>query len=189
MDELRRTYNALYRRPQGYDDSGPAWRLALELLLTTLPDIPESILDVGCGRGSAMNYLRGRGDRRVYGIDIADAAVEGLDGRALVATADRLPFRDRAFGCVLSTDVLEHLPADRALVAIAEMARVTRRWVVASISCRPATTRDAAGRQVHLTVRPPGWWMNEFSAHGPLAAATVNNLGLTLILEARPIRR
>ena len=98
------------------------------------------VLDLGCGAGRHA-YACLRAGARVVALDSAPgelapvaatcaamdaageipagaaAAVVGADGR-------RLPFPDSAFDCVIASEVLEHVPDDRA--AIGELARVLR---------------------------------------------------------------
>jgi ubiquinone/menaquinone biosynthesis C-methylase UbiE len=99
---------------------------ALEVLGPTRGDL---LLDVGCGSGAAVRNAAGTVDAAV-GADACPRMIErarrlGADLRRahfLVATADTLPFADRAFTAVLCTSVLRHV-RDRA-VAAREMARV-----------------------------------------------------------------
>lgn len=45
-------------------------------------------------------------------------------------SADALPFQDGKFDIVISSDTLEHIPPERRAVAIVEMLRVSRRWII-----------------------------------------------------------
>ena len=82
-------------------------------LARRLPGGPS--LDVGCGAGPGLRYLATRGaiavgvDASVYALKQARALVEC---RGLVQTDARgaLPFRDGAFGLVVASEVIEHLP-------------------------------------------------------------------------------
>jgi SAM-dependent methyltransferase len=87
----------------------------------------ETVLDVGCGNGLYLHELMQRDHRGlVVGMDISGgmlpAARERSPAPLLVGDAQRLPFPDDAFGCVLAMHMLYHVP-DRDL-AIAEMRRV-----------------------------------------------------------------
>lgn len=91
------------------------------------------VLDVGCGRGDTVAWLRARG-WDAYGVDVDADYVER--GRAYLASAaddparlqlvrDDLsfPFEDGFFDIVLSDQVIEHVPNLNALAA--EVARVS----------------------------------------------------------------
>lgn len=85
------------------------------------------ILDAGCGTGNNLLHLGRRGT--AVGVDLSEEALRFCRGRGVRAVGGsllRLPFRDEAFDCVTSFDVLYHrwITDDRA--AVAELARVLR---------------------------------------------------------------
>jgi ubiquinone/menaquinone biosynthesis C-methylase UbiE len=89
----------------------------------------ESVADVGCGNGLHLAELQRREHRGVVvGMDLSpgmlDAARLRSDAFLLTGDAQRLPFSDASFDCVLAMHMLYHVP-DRDL-AIAEMRRVLR---------------------------------------------------------------
>jgi SAM-dependent methyltransferase len=86
------------------------------------------VLEIGCGRGTLLHRLSGRGIDAV-GVEISPDRIaesrqlyEGL--RIYQTSGTELPFPDEAFDVVLSFDVLEHIPdTDRHL---AEVRRVLK---------------------------------------------------------------
>lgn len=77
------------------------------------------VLDVGCGSSMIPISLDS------VGVDIQHNKLRYLrqfGNRVARASAFNLPFRDGAFGCVICSEVLEHLPDDRQVIA--ELARV-----------------------------------------------------------------
>jgi SAM-dependent methyltransferase len=90
----------------------------------------QRVLDVGCGPGALTAELVGRvGPERVSAVDPSDSFVEAARGRypgveVQRATAETLPFPDRAFDAVLAQLVV-HFMAD-PVVGLGEMGRVTR---------------------------------------------------------------
>ncbi len=80
---------------------------------SAVPDAP--VLDIGCGAGPGLRYLETRGAVAI-GIDASLYALrrarEMVAPRGLAQTDARgsLPFRDGAFGLVLASEVIEHLP-------------------------------------------------------------------------------
>lgn len=98
-------------------------------------------LEVGCGEGFVLGYLRTRLDGvRLEGIDLDDEAVAyarrlvpGVPVR--VGDARRLPYPDGAFDLVLCLEVLEHLEDPAA--ALREIRRVTCRFALLSVPNEP----------------------------------------------------
>jgi ubiquinone/menaquinone biosynthesis C-methylase UbiE len=92
----------------------------------------EALLDVGCGPGVFLRYLRGRGHRgRLAGLDQSTAMVAEA-GRAaqgagaviewFTGLADALPFADGEFAVISARHMLYHVPDIPA--ALSEFARV-----------------------------------------------------------------
>ena len=126
---------------------------------TVIPD-SLSVLEIGCGDGTTINYLWDYCD--IMGVDIVTAPKFQAPIVAFTeAPAWDLPFINNAFEYTISTDVLEHLPPDMVGRAISEMLRVTTIATIHAICTRPAV-RKYCGYEVHLTVRPLTWWQKEF---------------------------
>jgi SAM-dependent methyltransferase len=84
------------------------------------------ILDVGCGTGvTGLSFTR---EGKVFGVDSSALAVEFARRRGLQRIArsvgEGLPFTSGQFDLITSSDVLEHIEDDRAVLC--EMARVAR---------------------------------------------------------------
>lgn len=90
----------------------------------------ESVLDVGCGYGSTLYYLKEKVVFRV-GVDRSAVMLSGCPkeaGRLLQGHVATLPFRDRVFDCVLGWEILHHL--ENPEKAVKEFARVSRRYII-----------------------------------------------------------
>jgi len=86
-----------------------------------LPEDKEAkILDIGCGYGPFLYFLRKEGYLNVYGVDISPEQVEaaqqlGIDN---IYCEDLLPFlheHPNAFACITAFDVVEHFPKGEVL--------------------------------------------------------------------------
>ena len=75
------------------------------------------ILDVGCGGGDFLYYLRKRGYTNCQGIDFSDECVDLCKRNSLTAQrADAFEYLSSKAGCfdaIVSNDVLEHLDKDQ----------------------------------------------------------------------------
>jgi 2-polyprenyl-3-methyl-5-hydroxy-6-metoxy-1,4-benzoquinol methylase len=104
-------------------------RFRARLLAQVVPLAPARVLDAGCGEGHVSAWLAG---------SLTACNITGVDGRADALATFRarnpgltvlegdlraLPFPDGAFDLVVCTEVLEHLPAPRAVLR--ELARVS----------------------------------------------------------------
>jgi SAM-dependent methyltransferase len=89
------------------------------------------LLDVGCGTGYSLAWLRERlGAEGCFGVDVSPLAAEfwrarGLDTGAVASVAS-LPFVSGAFDLVTCFDVIYQLNLDEARSAVREMRRVLK---------------------------------------------------------------
>lgn len=107
-------YTAVYR-----DDEATRQRLLAFYARVLGPELPHDlsspILDLGCGSGHALRFLRSRGHTQLHGIDInpaqvAAAVADGLAVEHAAVTRDWLHAHPARFDLILATDVLEHVP-------------------------------------------------------------------------------
>lgn len=89
----------------------------------------QRILDFGCGEGVLLSRLNA--DNLLVGVDVSEAAVRRSKARCgdrasivRVGVAGALPFRDGAFDALITTEVIEHVPDERAIIR--EWARVLK---------------------------------------------------------------
>lgn len=100
----------------------PAFRAlirAVECRLLAEVEMPEPVLDIGCGEGIFAEILAG--GRWFAGVDTWAQGVRQARARrayrhALVASGTRLPFADGSFRTVVSNCVLEHIPDVEAVL-------------------------------------------------------------------------
>jgi ubiquinone/menaquinone biosynthesis C-methylase UbiE len=128
-DRLSESYARWRSSPLGRITDALEQRLLFELLDSVAG---KTLLDVGCGDGALASELARRG-AIVTGLDLDPAMIaaarrraqaEGTQLRLIAGRAERLPFGDAAFDCVLAVTVLCFVrDAERAT---AEMARVLK---------------------------------------------------------------
>jgi len=94
------------------------------------------VLDVGCGEGWLVGFLRETGVE-AYGIDYSPEAVEFGYEKAKpflnIGSAESLPYSDNQFDIVIARELFEHLTFEQAKKVFAEMVRVSKRFVYLTI--------------------------------------------------------
>jgi ubiquinone/menaquinone biosynthesis C-methylase UbiE len=98
----------------------------------------SSALEVGCGHGRVLRFLRERLDEPglILGVDFARPQL--LKARASLgdrchlvqASALSLPFKDNAIDLVYSVDMLLHIPPHNVREALQEIIRVSAKYVM-----------------------------------------------------------
>jgi SAM-dependent methyltransferase len=172
------------------NEADMAFRRRLLTIIEWLePAAGDRVLDAGCGRGFYLRFLRELSAAKLVGVELelpilakARAALAGDWGVRLVsASLPELPFAAGSFDKVILSEVLEHVPDDRA--ALREVARVVRRGGLIAITVPNADY--------------PFWWdpINKsleacFGIHvprGPLAGIWANHVRLYRRRELREL--
>ncbi len=134
-------YDASYRGAL-QDSAFLAWRelgarKKAENIVRVCQEIkPVSLVEIGCGTGAVLRMLHAMNfAQEYYCIDVSFSAVRfvlnscpDFAPRALVGSADALPFPDGAFSVAVLSHVLEHL--DDPVSALRETSRIARFVVV-----------------------------------------------------------
>jgi pseudaminic acid biosynthesis-associated methylase len=144
---------------------------------------PERAVEVGCNVAWNLTYLRELGVKELYAVEPQPFAVEKARARnpeynVLCGTAFDLPFKDNFADLVFTSGVMIHIaPADLPK-AMAEIYRVSRRYIV-------AIEYDAAEEQ-EIKYRGNGdaLWKRP---HGAIWQASYPALKLLRKLELAPI--
>ncbi len=138
---IRTSYNETYQRELGVTQGRGFFRDAdwrrINFAVSLLPKDAKSALDVGVGAGVLLNYLTmAERFERVVGIDIDRhfnflSLSNDVDWRQMDAC--NMSFPDNHFDIVFCMEVLEHLDDAQFERALAELRRVTRHRLVASV--------------------------------------------------------
>jgi GT2 family glycosyltransferase/glycosyltransferase involved in cell wall biosynthesis/cyclopropane fatty-acyl-phospholipid synthase-like methyltransferase len=121
---------------------------------------PATVLDAGCAIGLLVEMLRERGVE-ASGIDISEYAIRQVYApmRPYCTVGSIVePFSQR-YDLIVTIEVLEHLPADQAEVAIANFCRFTDEVLFSS---SPFDYKEAT----HLNTQPPEYWAELFARQG-----------------------
>jgi len=100
---------------------------------------PKKVLDVGCGIGRLVFWLRKLGVES-YGIDFSQTAYSLVSKKIRryikVADAKKIPFPDNYFDLVLSFDLLQHVDRNDLRNVIKETIRVSNKYILHKIYTR-----------------------------------------------------
>jgi hypothetical protein len=170
--EIVEMYSTLHQQGAGSERKKDAKRSATETfsgrsLLENASAIRElivrtgsrSVLDYGCGKGEAYEQK----DIEFEGGETAPnlAAYWKLDGIGHYDPGYE-PFSElpaERYDGAICTDVLEHITEPDLPWIVDELFGYARKFVFASVACYPAKKQLPDGRNAHITIRPPEWWM------------------------------
>lgn len=157
--EYKRTLIATHAACRGWGNGGKyAHKPALEFASQIGA---RSILDYGCGQGFLKKGIPDTIEVREYdpGIIGKDAPPEPAD-------------------LVVCTDVLEHVEPEHVVTTLADLRHLALRGLYAVISCGAANLILTDGRNAHLTIQPPEWWLDQLRDAGFLVERSEAPKGL-----------
>ncbi|MDD5195566.1 MAG: class I SAM-dependent methyltransferase, partial [Candidatus Omnitrophica bacterium] len=89
------------------------------LILERMPPSGERLLEIGCGEGNNLFFIRNESDNiKYFGLDFSFEKIRFLkqhfkEERAICADALSLPFKEGTFDLILFRDLLHHVPFAR----------------------------------------------------------------------------
>lgn len=133
--ELRGNY-------QKYNNNNPLMRIVISNFLKKIKDLIDMIkfdnmLDIGCGEGFVLHYLR---SKNATGVDISRTALKVAKSlnpnyKFIEASIYDLPFKNDNFDIIIVLEVLEHLEDPQK--AIDKIKRFSKRYFVFSVPNEP----------------------------------------------------
>lgn len=158
--------------------------------------LPKSakILDIGCASGHGLNLVRKKyGDKyELYGIDLSTTRIKEAKKNYpkinfQVASAQDLPYSTSTFDVVLSSQVIEHVPDDNAMVA--EIKRVLKKGGYFQVD---TVIRKKFGWYFYRA--PMGWGLDpthvrEYASKKELISMFNKNMLEVKLVKLVPVRR
>ncbi len=168
------------RQDEGQPHAAPVMLNQLARYAAAVPLVEESagdtLLEVGSGSEGIARFARGgRWSITISDRDFSDyGAVEVPDDglRRIEADVTDLPFSDGEFDVVVALDLLEHLPAEMRPVALRELARVSRKRLVAGCPCGEDALRADRLLARYYAIQPratPPWLVEHLDNGFPTA--------------------
>ncbi len=100
-------------------------------ILGIIPEDVQTILDIGCGNGVISNVL-GKA-YKVTAVDRSEKALGFVKTDKVLASADNIPLPNASFDMVFSSEMLEHLPDGVFEKSVAEMKRLTKKYIFITV--------------------------------------------------------
>lgn len=119
---------------QSWDDPKRTWPTK-NALVASIVEPDDVVLDVGCGNGSTLRYLRAQGHSRLKGLDGSSVAVRRLSALGIEMQRSLLPRIDvpsASVDVLIASEVLEHLVRRKTFVR--EVVRVLKPGATAIIT-------------------------------------------------------
>lgn len=141
-----------------------------EAILAGVPP-GATVLEVGCGRGHLARRLAVAADVTACDISVSAAVARSTGNERYVeATAEALPFVDRAFDVVVCTHTLEHV--QNLPRALAELRRLARQKVIVVV---PRQRPYKHTFSLHIHFFPYEWTLQ--SVFGARPGSLIRSLG------------
>lgn len=119
---------------------------ALSETRSAIPGDVKTVLDAGCGDGRFANRVAKVFE--VTALDYSVAALLQVQVPKVCGDLTRLPFANGSFDLALCSQVLEHLPDTMFGVALAELKRVARKYVLVTVPNYEKDYSDIRARSV-----------------------------------------
>jgi len=133
----------------------------------------KTVLDVGTGKGDAVNYMNSIG-LEASGVDFAiEPKMEYDKSKFIKSFAHDIPVEDKSFDCITSFDMLEHCLEEDVDLVFKEFQRIAKKLLVMSICFNKSTTKKILtdkniDGQLHPTVKPYEWWYEKIKKIGDI---------------------
>lgn len=112
----------------------------------------KTLLDYGCGKAISHKDYNLKRLWRLEKVQLFDPGVDEYSNKP-----------EGQYDMTVCIDVMEHVPPECVDAVLADIAAYTKKVAVFSISTRPAAKHLPDGRNAHLTVKEPQWWLKKIS--------------------------
>ena len=156
------------------DDYGEVSKQYLEILKQNKG---ASILEIGVGPGTFMQWLKKKYELKPVGVDISNKMIEYAQGlfpemandMHVANAADLSMFDDGSFKIVQHLDGMEHIPTEWELKCVQEAVRISNKYIVYNNACGDAWADRWASKgghtPAHINVKKSSEWSAFYREH------------------------
>ena len=145
---LHKSDNNFGNRPTA---GGLARKLDLAILKLHKDGCCDKFLDYGTGKGLLVDWLRKTLPKQIE--------INGYDPAVPEFASPHVPKSD----IVTCLDVLEHVEPDKINSVLCELQSLTKYLCFCTIDLQPSVRELNDGRNAHILLAPPEWWITRFS--------------------------
>jgi SAM-dependent methyltransferase len=156
---MKHIYDEVYQTIPGYGSVNHGGRVQ-QYIVDEIK--PESVIDVGCGRGQFCLFMGLHGIEAI-GIDISSPLPEDTDNVMFMRGDANIVMPSAQW--LTAFDVLEHIPEDQLDQVLRMFDNSATKGFVFSICFRDSVF-SVQGQSLHPTVRPSQWWKEKISRLG-----------------------
>ena len=136
----------------------------------------KSVLDYGCGKGALSGSVKNHG-RQARSLKVLEYD-PCIKGKGTPQPADM----------VVAFDVMEHIEPECLDDVLAHIHSLTGKCFYCVIATRAAKKILSDGRNAHLIIRPPGWWLKQLNKLFEVALFAEREDDLQCAAECTPRR-
>jgi len=115
----------------------------LKEIINIIPSDVNSLLDVGCGNGFIVNFLKKIDKyKKLVGLDISSVALKSVKTEKVQGSVENIPFKDKSFDLVMCLEVLEHLSEKNFQKGISELQRVSKKYILITVPNKESLERS-----------------------------------------------
>lgn len=145
-DDYKKQLEEMHSDPKKFSNGRKAYKIVSAFLKENQFD---SLIDFGCGKGGLIECVKELHPeiKRIQGYDPGYKEFE------------KIP--DTKFDALVSTDALEHVEPEYIDQTLKTIDSLFTKYCFLRIACYPAKKKLPDGRNAHLIVESPKWWLNK----------------------------
>ena len=170
-DEYRAINNDLHSKKTNYGNNNNYLANQLPPIIRLLHKTHayNSVLDYGCGKGVILDALK------------KELINEKIDLIGYDPCIEKYCSPPSASDILLCTDVLEHIEKEYIHNVLDHIRSLTGKICYLTIDLMPAEKNLPDGRNAHILLEEPGWWLNLLSERFKFGVHIINEKSITSI--------